>query len=241
MTEKAYDVLAEWFEYLNDDCGYEQWSQYLITALRENGSGRVGADIGCGSGYFTRQLYRAGFSVTGIDVSEAMLDKAQRLSRAEGCNIPYVLQDVTALKGFKKLDFVTAVNDCFNYVKKEKLPSAFQKIRSALKKGGLFFFDVSSEKKLTSLPPISIDDREDVTYFSFNGREGDVVTMDVTLFIKEQSGYVRRDERHTQYIYREEELLQALSAAGFEIVFVRGHLGSDKAQTERLEFLVRKV
>ena len=31
--EAAYAGLADWFEYLNDDCGYENWSQYLIAKL----------------------------------------------------------------------------------------------------------------------------------------------------------------------------------------------------------------
>ena len=30
----AYANLAKWFEYLNDDCDYENWSQYLIEKLR---------------------------------------------------------------------------------------------------------------------------------------------------------------------------------------------------------------
>ncbi|MFQ7076865.1 MAG: hypothetical protein ACLRSW_02405 [Christensenellaceae bacterium] len=44
MEKKAaYEGLAEWFEYLNDDCGYEKWSQYLIskeTLLSDDGVGR---------------------------------------------------------------------------------------------------------------------------------------------------------------------------------------------------------
>ena len=31
--EAAYAGLADWFEYLNDDCDYENWSQYLIAKL----------------------------------------------------------------------------------------------------------------------------------------------------------------------------------------------------------------
>ena len=51
----AYSALAAWFEYLNADCDYEKWSQYLYGRLLSLGvkEGK-GLDIGCGSGAFTR-------------------------------------------------------------------------------------------------------------------------------------------------------------------------------------------
>ena len=61
----AYSALAEWFEYLNDDCDYEQWSQYLIKMLADFPGLTSGIDIGCGGGYFTRALYKAGYEMTG--------------------------------------------------------------------------------------------------------------------------------------------------------------------------------
>ena len=68
----AYTNLAEWFEYLNDDCGYENWSQYLILKLKEYPL-KSGLDIGCGGGWFTRAFTRAGYQMTGMDISPQML------------------------------------------------------------------------------------------------------------------------------------------------------------------------
>ena len=55
----AYANLAPWFEYLNDDCGYENWSQYLIEKLCAYPL-KTGLDVGCGGGYFTRAFIRNG-------------------------------------------------------------------------------------------------------------------------------------------------------------------------------------
>ena len=53
---EAYGPLAEWFEYLNDDCDYASWSQYFIDGLASLGAGRHGLELGCGSGAFCRAL-----------------------------------------------------------------------------------------------------------------------------------------------------------------------------------------
>ena len=80
MTQ-AYDHLSEWFERLNDDCGYEQWSQYFLKGLTGLGVGKRGLEVGCGSGAFTRVLAKAGYEMTGCDLSAPMLSTALSLAR----------------------------------------------------------------------------------------------------------------------------------------------------------------
>ncbi len=238
----AYANLAKWFEYLNDDCGYENWSQYFIMKLRDF-SAREGLDIGCGGGWFTRAFARAGYTMTGLDVSPEMLNFAQEKAMKEGVRGEYLLGDITKFRTPKKFDFATAINDCVNYIPKNKLDAAFKNIKAALKKGGIFLFDISSEKKFKEkiANTVSMDDREDVTYLNFNREEEDGVTMEVTLFVKNEGGtYERFDEIHRQYRYSEEEILDSLARCGFTLLGVEGHLGEDKEKSDRLLFIVRK-
>ena len=239
---KAYSGLAPWFEYLNDDCGYEKWSQYLIAKLKPF-SLSVGVDIGCGGGYFTRVLQKNGYQTTGLDVSPQMLDFAQKEGVKAGVRCEYVLADITKTKLPRRFDFATAINDLVNYIPKERLISAFKNVSGALKKGGVFMFDVSSERKFRQkiADTVSVDDREDVTYLAFNRVEGDVATLDVTVFSRRQDGaFDRSDERHVQYIYREEEILGALEKAGFETLCVEGFLGEEKETSDRICFLAKR-
>ena len=242
QKQAAYTNLAEWFEYLNDDCDYENWSQYLILKL-SGYSLREGLDVGCGGGWFTRAFAKHGYCMTGMDVSPQMLDFAQRAALQTGVRTEYVLGDITKKKPQKRFDFVTAINDCINYVPKSKLGAAFKNVNGGLKKGGVFLFDISSPRKFAGkiANTVSVDDRDDVTYLSFNRIEGDRAIMDVTLFVKEKGGnYSRQDETHVQYIYTEEEILSALSANGFTPVAVEGHMGEDKQHSDRLCFLAVK-
>ena len=109
----AYTNLAKWFEYLNDDCDYENWSQYLIMQLK-NYPLATGLDVGCGGGWFTRAFQKQGYQMTGMDISPEMLDFAQEEALRKGIKSEYILGDFTASKPQKKFDFVTAINDCFN-------------------------------------------------------------------------------------------------------------------------------
>lgn len=238
----AYANLAKWFEYLNDDCGYENWSQYLISKLKAYPLA-VGLDVGCGGGWFTRAFVRNGYEMTGLDMSAEMLDYAQEQALKEGVRGDYLLGDITKMKLPKRFDFVTAINDCINYIPKNKLRAAMKNVGGALKKGGIFLFDVSSERKFREriANTVCADDREDVTYLSFNRKEEDGVTMDVTLFVKQTDGaFLRLDETHRQYIYTEAEIVAALEENGFEVLCVEGHLGEEKTQSDRIGFLARR-
>jgi len=240
--KNAYAELAKWFEYLNDDCDYEKWSQYLILSLKEYPLA-TGLDVGCGGGWFTRAFQKAGYRMTGVDVSPQMLEYAQDQARKEGVRSAYVLGDIAKLKLPARFDFVSAINDCVNYIPKEKLYTAFKNVRSALNKKGIFFFDISSERKFHEkiADTVSVDDREEITYLSFNHIQDETATLDVSLFVKKSNGdYERLDERHIQYIYKEEEILSALEKTGFRLMKVEGHLGEDKTLSDRICFWAQK-
>ncbi len=238
----AYANLAKWFEYLNDDCGYEKWSQYFVAKLQPL-SLRSGLDIGCGGGWFTRAFQHAGYAMTGLDVSPEMLDFAQEAAMKEGLRSTYLLGDITKFHTPQKFDFATAINDCINYIPPAKLHATFKNVKAALKKGGYFLFDISSEKKIREkiANTVSVDDREDVTYLSFNRPEADGVSMEVTLFCREKDGrYTRLDELHRQYIHTEKAICDALVACGFVVEEVEGHLGEDKANSDRILFVAKR-
>ncbi len=237
----AYSALGSAFEYFNDDCGYEQWSQYLIEKLRSLNAGSSGIDIGCGNGYFTRALYKAGYAVTGLDISPQMLSTATELAARGRVKADFVLQDITKLNLNFKPDFAVAVNDCINYIPSEKLKTAFARVYKCLKNGGIFIFDVSSEHKLRHIVGSNLfaRDFEDATLLWFNTLSDNKVDMEITVFTRLPDGkYSRADERQTQYIHTEENITEVLQSVGFSVT-AEGHLGGDK--TERINFICKKL
>lgn len=239
----AYSALADWFEYLNADCDYEKWSQYLYDRLRSLGvTGGKGLDIGCGSGAFTRAFAAFGFDVTGYDSSERMLQKAEQLGA--GGRVKYVLCDARRLRVIGgRADFALCVNDCLNYIPPQDVPAFFARTAGCLKKGGAFLFDVSSPYKLREIigGNTFCEDREEVTYLWFNECLADRVEMDVTLFVRGADGrFTRSDEHHTQYIHEKEFLVHAAESAGFCVRAQEGAFG-DASDKTRLNFLCTRL
>ena len=240
---KAYSSLADWFEYLNADCDYEQWSQYLYGRLCGLGiAGGRGAELGCGSGAFTRAFARLGYDMTGFDVSPAMLARAEQLSRGIP-HLRYGLADArTARLPGGKADFVLCVNDCLNYIPPAEIPALFRHVGGMLKKGGAFLFDVSSAYKLREVVGNNVfcEDRDEVAWMWFNKLTGGRVEMDITLFVRGEDGkFTRSDEHHTQYIHEAEDLSAAAEGAGFCLHAAEGALGSAEEKM-RVNFICTK-
>ena len=90
-------------------------------------------DLGCGNGWFSSALDRCGFSVTGIDNSEASLNLAQRHYPHLGFHRADVMQPLD--KGFaRRFDAVVAVDVIDHISLPRKLIEA---ALAALKPGGL--------------------------------------------------------------------------------------------------------
>lgn len=242
--DKPYGALAEFYEYFIADCDYEKWSQYLLNTVKSRYKNGTCLDIACGSGYFTRALKKAGYDVTGVDISPEMLEEAGEKTLKEGLRIDYVLQDVVNLKSINKVNFITCINDGFNYVSPDKLGKAFKSVANCLKKGGTFFFDISSAYKLEKVLGNNMfgEDGEKASYMWFNDFSSGKITMDLVVFKNEGNGfYTKKEETHVQYAHTREYIEQKLIESGFKILTVCAHLGQPiKAESDRIEFIAVK-
>lgn len=78
MEKYSYTAFAYVYDELMDNVPYDEWAEYLIGLLKENGvaDGLV-CELGCGTGQMTRRLAAAGYDMIGIDLSEDMLEVAR--------------------------------------------------------------------------------------------------------------------------------------------------------------------
>jgi len=101
MKEKQwYEILFENYGQKYDQEGFAQGTigecDFIENELNYNKELRI-IDIGCGTGRHAIELSQRGYSVTGIDLSESMLEKAREKARQNGLQIDFLRHDARNL------------------------------------------------------------------------------------------------------------------------------------------------
>lgn len=235
-----YKYLSACYDQFMNDVDYDAWAEKLAARI---GDRKKGIDCGCGSGLITMRLKKKGYDVIGTDVSAEMLERARENFRRENLDIPLVLMNSENLVVGNKVDFITAVCDVVNYMKKPE--KFFAAAYRSLKEGGVLLFDISSRYKLERIIGDNVfsDSTDDVTYIWSNslGKKKDKVEMFLTFFVKNgEDTYIKKEETQVQYIYDAEDLAEKLKKAGFNKVEYRGFAAKSIIEEERICFAAYK-
>ena len=243
MSRNAYTAVSAVYDRLTDKKLYEKWKDRSVEVLSAYPRLKRGLDVACGSGFFTIAQKKAGYNVVGVDFSEEMLSKARENCDREKLNIPFLRQDMAALKVFEKVDYITVINDGVSYLDDKSLTRAFKSFYKALNSGGILYFDFSTEYRLKNVIGNNVfaEDYDDLTFLWFNELRCDSVKMDITVFLKEGEKYVRSDETQIQFIRSLSSIKEELIKAGFEKIKACAFFGGDiTPETERIEIVAEK-
>lgn len=103
---------------------------------------RTIVDLGCGTGGHAIPLALRGFEVTGVDMSQCMLEKARLKACSAGVAISLHMGDITRLNIGRSFDAAIAMFTVIGYqTTNEALRATFDAVRRHLEPGGLFVFD----------------------------------------------------------------------------------------------------
>lgn len=142
------------FAEIYDDFVDEQFQSRLIEVLehfcrRFPPPGRRMLDVACGTGTVTLRFAEKGWSVTGIDLSEAMLAKASGKGALAGLAIELHCADMRNFRLPGEFDLVTCNSDSINHLSGESAAAAtFASVANALAPGGVFIFDANTPHTL---------------------------------------------------------------------------------------------
>jgi ubiquinone/menaquinone biosynthesis C-methylase UbiE len=139
IVREGYDRIASQYDEYRGPFDNDAELQELMNIVRPGGHI---LDAGCGSGVVTRVLVDNGFQVTGIDISQKMIDLAkQRVPEAA-----LELGDMAALE-FEddSFDGIVSTYAVF-HIPRTKHSSLFLDFHSILKKGGALLFSIGSKE-----------------------------------------------------------------------------------------------
>lgn len=235
-----YGRFAEIYDVLMEDIPYEKYVEWVARYAPSAEYPRL-LDIGCGTGTLSILFSKAGYQVSGIDISDSMLAVAEERADELHLSIPFYQMSMDELEGFWNVDVAVIPIDSINYLEDERqVKKTFKRIFSALRDGGQLFFDVHSLYKMDEIflqSPFTYDDGEIV--YLWTTEKGDAehsVVHDITFFVLDDATdlYERFDEVHVQRTFPVEMYEAWLKEAGFSRVYMTADW-EDKFPDEKSE------
>ena len=146
-------------------------------------------DLCCGTGDVAISLAKSGFNVIGIDISEDMLNVATEKAMNNAARVLFVCADAKDFQLPSRSDAVYSITDGMNYMMGvDELKKAFLSVNKALKSGGKFIFDMSTEYKYENVLSdktftFDFDDAFAVWQNNYN-KDTHICEMNITGFVK---------------------------------------------------------
>lgn len=211
------------------DKNYAKEAEQIDGLLKKYGNNiHTIINYGCGTGRHDIELSKLGYSCTGIDLSETMIEVAKQNSRTEEKKIDFSVGDIRTFESVKKYDAVISLFHVMSYQNtNEDILSAFQSARKTLEKDSLFLFDLwYGPGVLTEPPVVRVKEVEDDQYRLIriarpvmHDRQNIVDVYYEVLVIDKKTNITKiiNEIHHMRYFFRPElEIL--LKQAGFELV-----------------------
>lgn len=249
QMDDAYTGFAAVYDMFMDNIPYEEWCSYLCGLLREYGveDGLV-LDLGCGTGTLTRMLAKQGYDMTGVDISDEMLQIAMEKEIEEPSGILYLMQDMREFELYGTVRAIVSICDSMNYLTDyEDLVEVLRLANNYLDPGGVFIFDLNTIYKYReTMGETTIAENRDEGSFiweNYYDEEEQVNEYDLTLFIREADGRYRKyEETHYQRAYGLETVKQAVAESGMELMAMYDAFTREapKPDSERVYVIVRE-
>lgn len=215
---------AEIYDVFMKNVDYDSWYKFLRRFIKKKGTV---LDLGCGTGELMYKFLKDGYIVTGIDISNKMLEIAQRKMVNRNCvntHYNFIKASITDYIHFEKVDYIMCNFDTLNYLRNEKEFIKFlEKTKKNLKKEGILIFDVVTEEIFDEIfeNDIFLDEEREYTSIWRHEKLGNKKHLvEIDLFIKEEENdnlYRKYNEKQYKYIYDLEWIVNIMEENGFEV------------------------
>jgi SAM-dependent methyltransferase len=227
-----FDLYAAYYDLFYEDKLYEDEAAFVARLVHEQAPHAHSIlELGCGTGRHALALARQGFSLTGIDLSPRMIERAKaRLVDARllpGSRVNFGVGDARTTRFNQTFDAVTSLFHVMSYqVTNEDLTETIRTAASHLAADGVFVFDCwYGPAVLTSRPEVRVKRCENSELRVFRVAEPNmhpdrnVVDVHHTVWIEQKStGTITRiTEVHPMRYLFHPEVEMILASAGMRL------------------------
>ncbi|MER8656206.1 methyltransferase domain-containing protein [Mesorhizobium sp. M0847] len=178
-------------------------------------------ELGCGYGRISNRLAEKGARVAGLDISPALLKKAEADAAERGLNVEYVLGDMRSLPWRDQFEAAFLWYTTFGYFDDADNERVLREAASSLRKGGRLLIDYANRFAFL---------RHETPFYVWQHNDDlriDIVSNDVLsdrrnierIFVRD--GYVRRTHLSFRQ-YGFSEFVRMLRSAGFVTIEAYG-------------------
>lgn len=134
---------AEAYDSLYQSKDYEKECDFIEAVFKKFGSNvKTILDLGCGTGGHALILSRRGYNVTGVDLSQEMVDIGIRKAEKEKQSIEFIQGDISDIDLHRKFDAVISMFAVMGYqTTNSALAGACRTAENHLLSDGIFLFD----------------------------------------------------------------------------------------------------
>ncbi|MFQ5601808.1 MAG: class I SAM-dependent DNA methyltransferase [bacterium] len=235
------------YDFIMRHVDYHRWANYINSLLLKASSPTSKIlDIACGTGSLLLKLAELNYRVAGFDESENMVKIAQKNARKQHKSVPFWRGSMLDFAVHNKFGAVVCTYDSMNYcLTPSCINSIFLNTYDVLHPGGLFIFDICTEKnsRRNFLKYFEKDSTDDFRYvresYYMPRKRFQINEFEI---IWNQDSSIIYHEIHKQRIYKIEEIKNKIP---HELFLLEGiyegfsmHKGTEKS--DRVHFVLKK-
>jgi len=224
-----YEMLAPIYDQVMSHVNYAAWADFVLDILTDHGlpsqfddPSPLLLEAACGTGSMAIKAALRGYDIDAFDSSPQMIEVAERKSRDMEQPPRFRIADFFELDSRERYDAILCLYDSVNYITQpDRVMGLFRLVKQALKRKGLFLFDVCTE--YNSLSHFASNEQDErLEGFSYR-RVMKYFPQDKT---QENLFFIKRDEtpekvfveRHLQKIYDLHVIRSQVERAGMRIL-----------------------
>lgn len=217
---RAYSDLAWTEPIIAPPDEYAEETGLFVNAIREHSASEVKTllHLGCGAGG-NDYIFKKHFEVTGVDISQNMLEIARRLNP----EVAYFHGDMRTIELDGCFDAVAIPDSIAYMVMEEDLQSALVTVQKHLKPGGVLLTVASTAEQFSQNNFIYTGTRGDIEITVFEDNyipdpAGTIYEATLIYLIRRQGELEIYTDRHVLGLFKLQTWLDLLKKAGFDIV-----------------------
>ena len=231
---EAYSRLAGVYDEIVIDPCHDRWASFLHELWSTDPEGvRSVLDLCCGTGLLAGELISRGYSVAGVDASDAMLAQARERLGREVPLSRVTLPDL-AIEGV--FDAAVCTFDGLNYLAPGELRLTLDAVADYLRPGGWLVFDLHTDRMMefTISNPVVAGESAGNGFVITSTVDAATRICDTTIELTQPRDGDPFSEQHRQYFHTDADVRISLQAAGFAVIAVGDEYTHEPADASTL-------